>query len=259
MNVQEKEIKLSAGQQRLLKLLFKFRFMSTQLLADVIGIGRRSVYEAVEVLVAKGLVDKVYDSDFRYAKKPAYYYLNKQGVTTVRRLLDVKESVVHALYKNAEASPEFIDHCLTTARCYGAIKRGSPDDTEIFTKAEINRFRQFPKNRPYLYIRTPGNKDAIVVIIDDKPLYIVRKRLEEIIQHMEDEGWDGDYPTICFILKNPNDLHSFLYTTNKKLEAMGMDENEVTILATHLEALRKGNDHCWSNPFHPKSFVRMFE
>jgi len=256
----DQQVKLSSQQQRVLKLLFKFRFISAQLLAQVMGISRPGVYQALESLVEKELVSKVYEREFRIDRKPAYYYLNKQGVTAVRKLMGVKESAVHTLYKNDIATPEFIEHCLVTAHCYATIGRSLPADTDIFTKSEVNRFTQFPKNRPDLYIRTPDGQEAIIVIMDGWPLYITRKRLDEIIKHSEDEGWeDGDYPRIGFILKHDNDKNSFLYITRKKLEAMGMDEDEICILATDLKAIKGDNDHIWSNAFSPKSSVRLFE
>ena len=224
------------------------------------GISRQGVYQALELLVEKVLVSKVYEKEFRIDRRPAYYYLNKQGVTAVRRLLEIKDPVVHALYKNDQASPEFIDHCLATVHCYTFLNRFLPPDANIFTKAEINRFSQFPKNRPDLYIRTPDGQEAIIVIMDDKPLYIARKRFDEIVKHSEDEGWgDRNYPRICFILKHGNDKNSFLYTTRKKLEAMGMDEDEIYVLATDLKALDGGSGHIWSNVFKPKVFVALFE
>lgn len=259
MEASVKEVKLTAQQQRVLKLLFKFRFVSTQLLAQVIGIRRESVYQVLEYLVGKGLVTKVYKNEFRIDRKPAYYYLNKTGVTTVRKLMDAKESAVHTLYKNDDASEEFIEHCLKLMHLYTDLMQHLPKDTDIFTKTEINRFEQFPKTRPDLYIRTPEGKEAIVVLVDEKPLYITRKRLDEIITHSEDEGWDGDYPRICFVLKDGGQKNGFLYTTNKKLESMGMDEGELYILATSLKTVRDGASNIWANALSPKKFISLFE
>lgn len=260
MVASDQEQKLSSQQQRVLKLLFKFRFISAQLLAQVMGISRPGVYQALEALVEKELVTKVYEENYRIDRKPAYYYLNKRGVTVVRKLMNEKERVVHTLYKNDIATPEFVEHCLAAASCYVSIGRSLPPDTNIFTKAEINYLPEFPKNRPDLYIRMPDGNEAVVVIMDDKPLYIVRKRLNEIIQHSEDEGWeDGDYPRICFVLKHGSDKNSFLYTTRKKLEDMGMDEDEICILATHLKAFEGDSDRIWSNAFKPKDLVGLFE
>lgn len=259
MGASEKEVKLTVQQQRVLKLLFKFRFVSSQLLGQVMGIRRVSVYEVLEKLVSKGLVTKVYKNEYRIHGKPAYYYLNKTGVTTVRKLMDVKESVVHALYKNEEATEEFIEHCLKLAQLYTSIMPSIPDNSDMFTKPEINRFRQFPKNRPDLYIRTSDGQEAIVVLVDDKTPYIIRKRLDEIITHSENEEWDGEYPRICFVLRDSNAKNSFLYTTRKKLESMGFDEEEIYILATSLKAIKEESRLTWSNALNPKKYVSLFE
>lgn len=258
MGAIEKEVKLTAQQQRVLKLLFKFRYVSAQSLGQVMGIRRVSAYEVLENLVSKSLVTKVYKNEYRIHGKPAYYYLNKTGVTTVRKLMDVKESVVHALYKNDEATDDFIEHCLKLMQLYTAIMPSLPNDSDIFTKTEINRFKQFPKNRPDLYIRTPDGQEAIVVLVDDKVPYIIRKRLDEIITHSEDEEWDGDYPYVCFVLRDTAAKFSFLYTTNKKLDSMGMDEDELPILAASLASFDKPASQVWSTPFNPKKLTALF-
>lgn len=259
MSSDENDQKLTGQQQRILKLLFKFRFVSAGLLADVMGIRREGVYQVLEQSVSKKLVTKVYKPEYRIDRKPAYYYLNKSGVTAVKKLMEAKESVVHALYKNDEMTDDFVNHSMTLMQCYVSIKKYLPDGSDIFSKTEINRFKQFPKNRPDLYIRTPEGKEAIVVIVDDRPLYIVRKRLDEIITHSEDEGWDNDvYPHICFILKDHSAKYSFLYTTNKKLEGMGLDEDELPILAAALESFDKPIASPWSSPLKPKEYTKLF-
>lgn len=258
MSSDEGNQKLTGQQQRILKLLFKFRFVSSGLLAMVMGIRREGVYQVLEQLVSKELVTKVYKEEWRIDRRPAYYYLNKAGVTTVRKIMDVKESVVHALYKNDEITDDFIEHSLKLMQCYVSIMKYLPEGTDIFSKTEINRFKQFPKTRPDMYIRTPDGNEAMIVIVDDKPLYIVRKRLNEILEHSEDDGWDGDYPYICFILRNPSDTYSFLYTTEKKLEGMGLDEDELTVLAAPMSAFDQPLVALWSTPYKPKEQRQLF-
>ncbi len=259
MSSEAKDQKLTGQQQRILQLLFKFRFVSAGLLADVMGIRKPSVYEVLEQLVGKDLLTKVYKSSFRIDRKPAYYYLNKSGVTVTRKVMDVKESVVHALYKNDEMTSDFVEHSLKLVQCCVSIMQHLPKGSDIFSKTEINRFKQFPKNRPDLYIRTPEGKEAIVVIIDDKPLYIVRKRLDEIVTHSEDEGWSSDdYPHICFILKDYSAKYSFLYTTEKKLESMGLEDDELPILAASIESFDKPIASPWSSPLKPKEYFKLF-
>lgn len=250
--------RLTKQQVRVLKLLFKFRFLTTPTLADIMKVQRPSAYEVLEQLVQKELLTKVYKSEYRIDRRPAFYYLNKTGVTSVRKLLDVKEHVVHALYKNDEMTDEFVQHSIKLAQCYSAIIRHLPEGTDIFSKTEINRFGQFPKNRPDVYIRTPDGREAIVVIVEGKPLYIIRKRLEEILNHSEDEGWDGDYPTICFVLQDNSAKNSFLYTTFKKLDGMGMEAGDLNVIATTLDALKTDIPLIWSSVYRPKQVQGIF-
>ncbi|NCU31155.1 hypothetical protein EOM57_05125 [Candidatus Saccharibacteria bacterium] len=140
MSSEDKGHKLTGQQQRVLKLLFKFRFVTTGLLAMVMGIRREGVYQVLEQLVSKGLVTKVYKEQWRIDRKPAYYYLNKSGVTVTRKVMNVKESVVHALYKNDEMTNDFVEHSMKLIQCYVSIKKYLPEGSDIFSKTEINRF-----------------------------------------------------------------------------------------------------------------------
>jgi hypothetical protein len=171
--------------------------------------------------------------------------------------LDVKEPVVHALYKNDQASDDFIQHCQAVLGVYGSLKPVLPAGADIFTKTEISCFRQFPKNRPDLYVRTPSNKEAVIVVADNLPNYIVNKRLEEIIAHNEDEGWQGHYPTIAFMLKDQAAKNSFIYRAYQKMEAMGFDENELIVLASSLSSVATGRSQLWQNVCTPTKQQRL--
>lgn len=257
MNMTDNQPKLTPQQQRILKLLFKFRFVSSKLLAQVLGIRADSTYEALERLVANSLVIKVYEKSYRIDRKAAYYYLSKSGVTIVRGLLNVKESVIHTLYKNEAATSAFIEHSLDVLACYPSIKQNLPDGSDLFTRSEINRFKQFPKNRPDLYARTPDGNEAIFVFTHDVAPYITNKRFDEIIAHSEDEGWNDEYPRIVFVLKDLKSKNGFLYKSAQKLDSLGMDEDDLTVLATTIEDAASGQKAVWSNVFAPQKSVNL--
>ena len=136
MEANRKAIKITKQQARVLTLLFKFRFVTATSLSKVLGIRSDTTYKLLEALVKIKLVVKVYEDTYRIDRKPAYYYLNKTGVTTVRNIMDVKESTVHALYGNDKATDTFIEHCLTTLNCYTTLKQSVPVNTDIFTNVE---------------------------------------------------------------------------------------------------------------------------
>ncbi len=253
-------VNLTANQERILRILFKFRFATVYSIAHIISNHRSSVYDVLEGLITEGLVIKVYAKEFRINRRAAYYYLSPGGVTQVKKIMDVKEATVHTLYNNGTASEEFIDHCLKLIEIYPVLRSNLPEDSNIFSKQEINRFNEFPKNRPDFYIRTPEGKEGIVVLADDRPAYIIRKQRDEIISHSENEGWTQDtYPYIYFILKDSAALNTFLYTTRKKLEELGVEEHDLHIRATYLSALNLSSILIWYSPDNQKQAVSLFE
>ena len=254
----EKVLPLNGQQQRALKLLFKFRFGTSRLLADVISIRPDSMYPVIESLVSRKLVTKVYEPTYRIDRRPAYYYLSKQGVTTLRRIMEFTESFVHAQYKNDSASDSFIQQCLTVLSCYSPIKRSLPAGTEVLTKAEIQQISDFPKNRPDLYIRTLDNREAIVIFGTETQPYILKKRLQEILEHFEDDEWDGEYPVIAFVLKDASSVNSFLYRSAKTLDSMGVDDSELMLVAASVDSIFKDRPNVWHSVYKPKNTCPLF-
>lgn len=251
-------IHLTSKQQRVLKLLFKFRFVTGTSLAPILETHQASTYKLLERITTLNLATKVYEKHYRIDRKPAHYFLNKAGVTFVRGLMEVKEPDVHALYKNDVASSEFVAHCLDVLACYPAIKQQLPDESSLFAKTELHRFKQFPKNRPDLYVRTPEHREAMIYFMHDSAPFITRKRLDEIVTHCEDGGWHGEYPQIAFVLKDAKSKFAFLYSTAKRLEGLGMDESEVRVVATTIEAAASGSYDIWSSVSAPHRFTTLF-
>ncbi len=250
-------IRLTNQQQRLLKLVYKFRFVTIPLLAKVLEIRHDSTYEAIESIVKQGLIIKVYKEIWRIDRRPAYYYLSKEGVTAVRKLLELDDKAVNSLYQDYRATDEFINECLATLACYVPLKQNLPPDTAIRTKTEINRFKMFPKYRPNMYIKTPDGQEAFIVVVPDKLPYFVNKRLDEYLEHGEDDGWRGKYPTLAFVVKDIRSKNGFLFKTNQRLENLGMDESDIAVLATSMDALLSGKPSIWGNAFNPTKLVSI--
>lgn len=258
MGTQEKANLLTTNQQRTLKLLFKFRFVSVPLLASVMNINPKNAYNRLVCLTNQNLVIKVYGDSYRIERKPAYYYLSKAGVTTVRKLLGITEAAIHPLYKNESASEAFIEHCLILVGLYVALSDSLPKETEIFTKTEINQFTQFPATRPDLYVRTPNGREAVIILADALTPFYLRRQLDELIAHSEEGGWKGSYPYICFVLKNEGAKQRFLLDAQKTLTHLGYDEHELTVLGASVEELRRHPHTAWSLPHVPKQGSGLF-
>jgi predicted transcriptional regulator len=249
---------LTKQQQRLLTLVYKFRFITTPLLAKLLSIRKDTAYESLQTLHELELLNRVYEQSWRIDRKPAYYYLSKQGVTTVKKLLELQDRVVNSLYNDHKASQEFIQECFNNLECYISIKQKLPDNTVIRTKTEINRFTVFPKQRPELYVKTQDGHEAFIIIVPDKLPYFVNKRRDEYIEHSEEDGWNGAYPTMAFVFKDSRSKLGFLYKAQKKLEELGYEENEISIIATDIQQLVNGEKPGWASVFNPTKYVSLF-
>lgn len=243
---------ITKQQQRILTLIYKFRFITSPLLAKLLQIRQDSTYEALQKLVDVGLVIKVYKQQWRIDRRPAYYFLAPKGVTVIRKLLELNEKSVNPLYKDANAKDEFIRQCHLIMSCYIPLKHQYPD-ADIRTKTEINRFSMFPKNKPDLYMKLPDGKEAFISVLPDQLPYFVNKRRDEYIQHSEDEGWRNDqYPTVAFVLLNNSRKAGFLFNTKVKLENMGMGESDIIVMATSIESLLNSKTNTiWSSAASP--------
>jgi hypothetical protein len=109
---------------------------------------------------------------------------------------------------------------------------------EIFTKHEVAYFDDFPKTKPDLYLR--GDKEYLIVLAHDTPLFLSRKLLTEYITHFDEDGWTtGIYPTLLFIFADDNTRIRFQEYSHNLLESNGINIDELSITATTLHALRQ--------------------
>ena len=116
----------------------------------------------------------------------------------------------------------------------------------------------FPKQRPELYVKTPDGNEAFINIVPDKLPYFVNKRRDEYIEHSEEDGWSGAYPTMAFVFKDSRSKLGFLYKAQKKLEELGYEENEISIIATDIKQLVNGEKPGWASVFNPTKYISLF-
>ena len=251
------KIQLTKQQQRLLTLVYKFRFITAPLLAKLLSIRKDTAYESLQSLHKLKLLNRAYEQSWRIDRKPAYYYLSKSGVTTVKKILELDDRAINSVYNDHRATQEFIRECFNNLECYISIKKELPENTVIRTKTEINRFKVFPKQRPELYVKTPEGHEAFIVIVPDKLPYFVNKRRDEYLEHSEEDSWNGTYPTMAFVFKDSRSKLGFLYKAQKKLEELGYEENEITIIATDIKQLVEGEKPGWASAFNPTKYVNL--
>lgn len=249
---------LTKNQQRVLRLLFKFRFITSESLANAMSISKVSGYEVLERLVAKDLVTKEYSSAYRINRRPACYSLSSKGVSALRSIDNSSEAKVHAAYNNKTATLDFKNHCIMVANVYSQLRNAMRTKAAIFSRSELIQYDEFPRDKPDLYIRTLDNNEAMFIVLHCEELYIIRKRFDEIIAHCED-GWEyGDYPIVCFLLADERKVNGLIQYAQSKIDALGLDEEEFLLQVVAINKFCTDFSAPWITPYGSKNYLDHF-
>jgi hypothetical protein len=259
-----KRYSLNAKQIHILKLTYKFRFITSSLLARYKGISRISSNKSLKILLEQDYLGTRYDKSYKIQGKAATYYLAKKALTYLRDQHHLNEQVLHAQYKNKTVGNEFIDHNINIFEAYLALRHSYPDAFHIFTKAETVDYGYFPEPRPDLYLNRinpvrASKNEYLLDIFTDTQLFIIKKRIAVYLEHFESGDWETEAETIypAILIACPDSrLEERLQThIAKVLYNSGIDE--LKIYTTTVKALVGSDALIWSNVTEPEKLLSL--
>lgn len=237
MQTPAKHNTLNNKQLYILKLTYKFRFITAPLIAQYKDLkSRHSMYMTLELLAKQGYLLRRKDST-PFSNKGTRYGLAPKALPLLRAE-GLNDQVLHAMYKNKTVLEPFIDHQITVLKLYIALR---DPKLYIYSKTEQCVFEDFPQPRPDLFIRrikplkTKPNL-YFLELYHDQPLFIIKKRLKALIAHYDTEWPESIYPTLLFVLANERIAKSFQKYADSLLEDVGMEE-EININAQTIKSL----------------------
>ena len=197
---------LSKNQVKLLEVLYKFRYGSTDLVSEMVSKDRSTIYESFYILGKQGYIHKLYDSSYRLPGRPAIYCLASKGLKYLRDNTELDKTTLRNFYKNKTMRVEHIDHCLNVFTIFLTLKRHTGKKFYIYTKYELIR-EAFPKPLPELYLVRRDNSDKPSYMLDifapGTFTWLLRKRIS---QHQdlseEDSEFYAVYPNVLLIAQN---------------------------------------------------------
>jgi DNA-binding MarR family transcriptional regulator len=231
--------KLNHKQLNVLLLLYKFRFTTAPQLTEYLGLKSNSIIRNLRVLLDQELIGWKYDLSYKIDRKPAVYYLEKKGLAILKENPSIDKKVLHSYYKNKDLDEEFIQHSIDVLAVCNALQTSYGATYYLFTKNELGGFADFPDSKPDVYLRhTDDVTEYFITLAHDIQPFITRKRLTEYIRHSEEEGWSSNtYPTLLYVFKNRAHEERFTEYAKQLLENSGIDEDELRIATTTIEAL----------------------
>jgi DNA-binding PadR family transcriptional regulator len=200
---------LSAKQVSLLQVVFKFRFVSSDLLAEYLGKDRSSVYENLYVLVKQEYIAKRYDQTYRLRQRPASYCLSTKGIRYLRENTNTSEKALRNMYKNKNIDETLIDKCLLVMRIANTLHKQTNNKFDIVTKYELTDQEFFLRPLPDLYLSRKKPKKGhkfdytLDIFEPNLPTWVLRKRLRDYQEHCyEAELEDNEYPNVLLVASN---------------------------------------------------------
>jgi hypothetical protein len=224
--------------------MYKFRFITSALLAHYNNISRSSANKTLNLLLSQKYIDRLYNDSYLLLGKSAQYYLAPKSLRLLSNGDEFNDGVVHAMYKNKSLSDGFIDRNVDILNVYLNFRDSYPHTFHMFTKSEIWGDGYFPDPKPSLYLRrieasTDMPNEYLFDIFADPQLYVMKKQFDAYLEHYESGDWEAerktDYPTILIACPDSHREVRLQAHIAKRLDDMGIDG--LKVFTTTTEAL----------------------
>lgn len=253
---------LNAKQLDILHLLYRFRFISSDLLLTPLNLkDKNKVNQRLKVLTQQEYIGRKYEPHYSLAGKHATYYLLPKGIKALKRVREEKEyvtSVFANLNRDIKATDKFADHSLDVFKVCSRLTDIYGDSLTFFSKTELAAHSHyFPKPLPDAYIQLQREDEKvkqyfIEIAHTSKPIFTIIKRVKQYVEYSDDGEWEDTktpLPAVLYICDTP--------TLQKRLQKImpaateDADIEELKIYTTLMEKLngvdKLANDAIWQN------------
>ena len=257
---------LNSKQIHLLKLTYKFRYVTSSLIASYKGISRVSANKSLKILLERGYLGQKYNNRYRIQGKGPRYYLVPKALKLLRNEYKLNPKALHNMYKNKSLSSAFINHNLDVFSVYLGLRDKYPEVFSVFTRVELTPYDYFPTPKPDLYLNrhkktSELTNEYILNIFSNVPLFIIKKRLDNLIRHYDSGDWEatteGDYPAILLVCANIRTENSLRKHTYLNLENRGIDELRIYSTTTYKLTSPETSKLIWQDIYESKRLVSL--
>jgi hypothetical protein len=245
--------KLNTGQIQVLDLVYKYRFVSRQLLAGSLGVKpENGLYEKLEILVAHGYLGKRLDKRTTLENVPAAYYLTPQGLKYLQALPGyeyVNDQAFQESYRDKSiVGNRFIAHQLTVYRQTQALQKMYPE-LKVFTPRDMNQYRYFPKRLPDAFLSLKSDdpdqplRFFFDIVPDRQPRGDLVNKLTTYIEFFDVGGWDetgSEFPKLLLLCEWSPSERSIQRTVRSHLSKLDSELQVFTSTATALKNIAPG-------------------
>jgi hypothetical protein len=193
-------VKLNSGQVKVLEIVYRYRFVSRQLLGGSLGIKpENGLYEKLEILVGHEYLGKRLEKQLTLQNVPAAYYLTPKGLKYLQGLPEhdyVDDQAAQESYRDKSVTGfPFIRHRLNVYGQTLTLQRQYPD-LKVFTQRDMRRYSYFPEKLPDAFLSLPSDdldqphRFFFDIVRDRQSRNDLINKLKEYTEFFDDGGWD---------------------------------------------------------------------
>lgn len=220
--------KLNTKQINILKIAYKFRYLTSDNLARHRNITQNSAYSALKILHSNGYLGIKYNKNYRLMNKSARYYLTPQAVKYLRQLkLGLDEDILGSRLREKAKSSEFVDYQVAVHAAYLDVRQDLGDEVLIQTASELAETEGVIKPYPALYVRDKKTH-FLVELTGDQHLFLVKKRIRKYLEHYESDDWSWDsYPKVRIVRRLKADRKKLEKYIEEQMDDNYLDETDI--------------------------------
>ena len=209
----DKRSTLRQGQIDILRILYKYRFSSRQLLADSLHIAAGSnLYEKLNVLMRHKLVARRYNARLKLQGIPAAYYLIPKGFKTLQTIDSrqcITDRTIRSSYRDKIVGQAFINHTLAVHKYTNTLTHKHPT-LRTFLRRDMSRYDYFPNNPPDAFLSLKIGEEATPrrfffdFISETTPRTAINHRIAQYIKFFDEGGWNetnSELPKLLFLVE----------------------------------------------------------
>lgn len=221
--------KLTSKQSEILILLYRFRFLNREHLQKLFNHKYRSrILAWLNELTEKKYIRKYYDKKF--GSSSSVYSLDRAGRKYLKANPEVKTSCLDRVWREANLSAEFRNHCLFLADIYlSLLAETAKSKSKLFfyTKTDLYGTDHLISPSPDAHFVTEDNQGRIKryfldIFDENRPPTAFRLRVRKYFNYYDSDEWQDNtnkpFPEIILVCPNKRMKYHLYYYIQRKLE-----------------------------------------
>ena len=186
-------------QLEILLLLYRYRFLTRTHIQQFLNHKNHSLITRwLKDLTDKQIINRIYKKTIPNINKPAIYYLATKSRSILKEQKECNPDLLNRVYREKYRSEAFRQHWLFIADLYFHFQKAAKQNNSTSTfyiTTDLSEVAYAPLPDAYIVIKK-GNKTNryFLDLMDNRPMFLVRKRVDQYINYCEAGYWQDNYP-----------------------------------------------------------------